>query len=180
MLETVVPFVHRILRDKVKKTDYTIDATCGNGHDTLFLANLSKHVYAFDIQKAAIANTTKLLEENNHTNYSLFEESHISFSSFISTEVTAITYNLGYLPGSDKTIKTNPSTTIESIKNGLSLLKRKGIISIILYIGHDGGLEEANTVEDFAVNLDGKEYSVIKYQFINRYNSPYVIIIEKL
>lgn len=50
--------------------------TVGNGNDTLFLANISKKVFGFDIQGVAIENTKKLLRENNVYNYELFNISH--------------------------------------------------------------------------------------------------------
>ena len=38
-----------------------IDATCGNGHDTQFLAKLGAQVLAFDIQSIALENTRATL-----------------------------------------------------------------------------------------------------------------------
>ena len=39
------------LTEVVTQDDIVVDATMGNGHDTLFLAKLAKQVYAFDIQE---------------------------------------------------------------------------------------------------------------------------------
>ena len=46
--------------------DIAVDATMGNGHDTQMLCELvgeSGHVYAFDVQEQAVANTRARLEE---------------------------------------------------------------------------------------------------------------------
>ena len=45
---------HAFLAEVVTKEDVVVDATMGNGHDTLFLAKLVKQVYAFDIQEQAV------------------------------------------------------------------------------------------------------------------------------
>lgn len=179
MVLNVVPFVHKILKETITVNDYTIDATCGNGYDTLELAKISKFVYGFDIQDLAIENTKKILEDHNHKNYRLIKDSHENMVKYIDQKVKAITFNLGYLPGSDKTVKTNPLTTINGIEASCNLLTNKGIICIILYIGHEGGLSEALEVETYVSSLDKRMYKVIKYDFINQVQSPYVIIIEK-
>ncbi len=179
MLLNVVPFVHEILEKTVSKEDITIDATCGNGNDTLLLSNIGKFVYGFDIQNLAIKNTDKLLQEHNKSNYKLIMDSHENIDQYIHNKIKAITFNLGYLPGSDKTILTNESSTIEAINKSCNLLSSGGIICITLYIGHTGGANEAVQVENFAKTLNNRLFKVAKYNFINREKSPYVIIIEK-
>ncbi|MBC7032591.1 SAM-dependent methyltransferase, partial [Salmonella enterica subsp. enterica serovar Enteritidis] len=49
----------------VNPGDHVIDATVGNGHDTVYLAKLvgtTGHVDGFDIQSAAIEATTTALD----------------------------------------------------------------------------------------------------------------------
>ena len=51
----------------VQPGDTVVDATMGNGHDTLFLAEqvgAEGRVYAFDIQESALESTRQLLEEH--------------------------------------------------------------------------------------------------------------------
>lgn len=179
MIQNVVPFVHKIINETVSKNDICIDATCGNGHDTLFLSKISKFVYGFDIQERAIKNTTKLLNENNQNNFQLIQESHENISKYITDKIKIITFNLGYLPGSDKSILTTEKSTVKAIEESLKVLDKGGIITIILYIGHSGGLQEANHVERLAKNLSKSLFKVVKYSFINQVNSPFVLIIEK-
>lgn len=180
MVQDVLPFVHSILEKAVSKEDIVIDATLGNGHDTLFLSKLSKHVHGFDIQKQAITKTTELLKQEKVDNVSLYQLGHENIGDIIQDKVKAITYNLGYLPGSDKSVRTLPDTTIESIKAGTDMLVKQGIITIIVYIGHKGGVAESNSILSFIQELDRKQFRVLKYQFINRLNPPYVLIIEKV
>lgn len=55
-------------RKVVRPGDTVIDATCGNGHDTLELVklvcadNAPGYVYAFDVQEDALANSSYLLD----------------------------------------------------------------------------------------------------------------------
>ncbi len=179
MIKDVNPFVHELLKNVVSEMDYSIDATCGNGKDTLLLAKLSKHVYSFDIQDLAVRHTKKLLEDNNIFNVTLIKDTHERMSKYINNKVKAITFNLGYLPGGDKSIITNESSTVLALEDATSLLAKNGVITIIIYVGHVGGLSEAKAVEEFASTLNKNEFKVIKYYFLNTHLPPYVIAIEK-
>ena len=179
MVLNVIPFVHQLLLNTVTNEGIVIDATCGNGNDTLFLAKHAKHVYAFDIQEQAIATTKSLLEANHMTNVTMILSSHEYIKEHVNTTIQAATFNLGYLPRSDKSIQTKATSTIKAIADCIDLLSFGGIITLILYIGHEGGKQEANAVEDFCKALDKQLFKVIRYSFINRENAPYVIIIEK-
>lgn len=180
MIERIIPFAHKKVQETIKETDTVIDATCGNGHDTLFLSRLCKHVYAFDIQQDAINSTKKLLNDNNVSNVTLIHDSHISFSKHNIIEPSVIMYNLGYLPGSDQSVKTNATSTIASITDGLDILKQYGLISITVYPGHKEGEEESVLLEQFVSNLPSNLYNVLKYKMVNKKKSPYNIFIEKL
>ena len=63
--------VNKIFLEKViQKGDVVIDATMGNGYDTVYLGNLvgdSGKVYAFDVQEEAIKSTIKKVERDNMT-----------------------------------------------------------------------------------------------------------------
>lgn len=179
MLTRVIPFSHQKIEEVLSKDNYAIDATIGNGHDTLFLCKKAKFVYGFDIQSEAINNTTSLLSKENITNYSLHKQSHDTMHDVVKNKVMVITFNLGYLPGADKNLTTIPKTTIKAIKDGLELLDKGGLISITIYTGHKGGIEESNQIFDYTKTLNSKEYSVLKYQFTNKKNAPYIIFIEK-
>ena len=185
MLQGIIPFAHDQLSRVVKNGDIVVDATCGNGNDTLFLSNLVESdgtVYAFDIQQQAIETTRQLLNEHNRKNVTLIQDSHANVDQYIDehTEISAAIFNLGYLPRSDKKIVTKPDSTITAVEKLLSLLKKNGLIVLVVYAGHPGGLDEKNAVLDFVTALDQKHYTVLKYQFINMVNHPpFVIAIER-
>lgn len=69
----------------VRKGDLVIDATCGNGYDTLTLLKMvadesqQGRVYGFDVQKAALESTSSLLEQSVCSNEVAFLQT-ISFS----------------------------------------------------------------------------------------------------
>ena len=90
-------------------------------------------------------------------------------------KIDFIIYNLGYLPKGNKNIKTNKNTTSVSLKKSLDLLNDNGIILITCYIGHEGGIEEKDAVEELLKGLDQKKYNVIKYDFINQKNFPPIL-----
>ena len=62
-MEKVLEFAKTIIKNKKGNNTIGVDATCGRGKDTLFLANIFKEVYAFDIQDEAIESTKELLKE---------------------------------------------------------------------------------------------------------------------
>lgn len=162
----------------IKPGDITIDATCGNGNDTLMLCNLSKKVFAFDIQKKAINNTKKLLDKNNLNNYELINNSNEHIYDKLSkyeNKISLIIYNLGYLPGGNKKIMTNHKSTIISIKNGLKLLNNKGIMLVTCY-PHKEGKIESREIINF---LNQKNIKFVIYKNTDNINAPFLIEIHK-
>ncbi len=168
-----------IIYNCVKEGHTVVDCTVGNGHDTVLLAELvgsNGKVYGFDIQKEALEITfEKLTCENLNNRVILIENGHENIDLYIDEKVNFVIYNLGYLPKGNKDIKTSKDTTLVSLEKSLNLLKDNGIILITCYIGHEGGLEEKNAVEDFLKGLDQKKYNVIKYDFINQRNYPPIL-----
>ena len=124
--------------------DAAIDATVGNGHDTEFLARCvgpKGHVFGFDIQQKALARARSLLDQNSLTDrVRLLCANHAKMADHlpkeIKGEVQAIMFNLGYLPGGDKSLITNPADTIEALNAAHELLKPAGILTILSYRGH--------------------------------------------
>lgn len=184
-LQGIIPFAHELLLKTIKEGDTVIDATCGNGNDTLFLSELvgsTGHVYAFDVQKQAIDTTQTLLDEHKRNNVTLIHDSHALIERYVdeSTTLAAGVFNLGYLPRSDKTIITKPDSTITAIEKLLPLLRKNGLLVLVVYAGHPGGKEEKDAVLQFVSELDQQQYFVLKYGFVNLVNEPpFVIAIEK-
>ncbi|MBC1796699.1 methyltransferase domain-containing protein [Listeria booriae] len=184
-LKAILPFSHDLLTRIVMPGDTVVDATVGNGHDTAFLAELvgvNGHVYGFDIQQEAIAATTRnLTEKKLQQQVTLFQESHANIANKLDSQaIKAAVFNLGYLPGGDKTITTLADSTIEAITATLSLLSVGGIVILVIYHGHPEGQTEKNAVLTYTEQLPQDEFHVLQYRFTNqRNNPPFVIAIEK-
>lgn len=185
MLKTAMRYSHDLLTDVLSKGSIAIDATAGNGHDTLFLSQKVKeegHVFAFDIQKQAIENTQHRLSEANAHNVTLFCQGHETIGDVLPNDlvINGAIFNLGYLPSSDKKIITHANTTITAIKWICDHLEHHGRCVLVLYYGHEGGNEEKEEVLAFCKTLDQDKYQVMTYQFINQRNAPPICLcIEK-
>ncbi|MCK5872792.1 MAG: class I SAM-dependent methyltransferase [Methylococcales bacterium] len=150
---------HQLLITQLSQGDIAIDATCGNGFDSLFLAEQvapTGLVYGFDIQAAAIkATETRLQQHELNHNIQLFQTGHQHMNDFIAKQhqgqIKAVMFNLGYLPRADKSIITQTETTITALKVALSLLAPAGLITILAYAGHQGGDTEALAVENWCL-----------------------------
>ena len=171
---------HDFLAQVITKDDVVVDATMGNGHDTLFLAKLAKQVYAFDIQELALEKTSQRLQEAGLSNAELILQGHETVDQFV-TEVKAAIFNLGYLPSADKSIITQPQTTLEALEKLCQMLVRGGRIAIMIYYGHEGGDIERDAVMDYVSQLPQQEYTASIYRTLNQINNPpFLVMIEKL
>lgn len=184
LLHRVLPFAKRLIAQTVKEGETVVDATAGNGNDTLFLAEqvgASGRVYAFDIQQAALDATAKRLGPLvNRTD--LILDTHAHVANYIQAPIGGAMFNLGYLPRSDDlSIITKPDSTIQAIRSLLELLKVGGIITVSVYDGHEGGSEERDALLDFVKLLHQTDVHVIRYELLNvRNNPPFLLAFEKL
>ncbi len=174
--------VKQIMISNLKDNDLVIDATVGNGKDTLFLTNIvhKGFVFGFDIQQEAIKNTSTLLNSNNKANYKLFLENHKNVDLILNeykNKISLINFNLGYLPGGNKNITTNYKTTIKAINKSLLLLNNKGIIIITVYPGHNEGYKEHMYLNDYIKKL--KNYKIDFFKNSDNEFAPYIITIKK-
>ena len=164
----------------IDENDTVIDATMGNGHDTLKLAKAvgkKGKVFAFDIQNVALENTKKLLFENNISNVNLILDSHSNLDKYVNENVKCVVFNLGYLPGGDHKKQTKKDTTILAIEKSLAILSDKGFVSVTVYYGKNSGTEEKEAVMEYFKNLDHKKYTVLVCDFFNRPNNPPLSVI---
>ncbi len=175
---------HQIVESIVEKGDLVVDATAGNGNDTVFLAGLvgeQGRVFSFDIQENALNSTEKkLIDRQLRDRVQLINDGHQNMKNYISEPVKAVMFNLGYLPGGDHSIGTKGNTTIEAIKNSMELITVHGIVSIVVYYGGDSGFDEKNQVMEFIRTIDCKQFTVMRTDFVNQINCPPILIcIEK-
>lgn len=186
MLHSPLRFSHQLLSQILIEGDTAIDATVGNGNDTVKIAQLvgkKGKVYGFDIQSQAIEETKKKLALTGLLpQVELHQLGHEKMDEILprDEEVGAIVFNLGYLPKADKSIITQPVTTIEAIQKGLSYLRKGGLLLVMIYYGHKGGTEEKDAVLSQLSQLPQQEYNVLRYEFINQKNSPpFLLAVEK-
>ena len=166
----------RITLSYVEPGDTVIDATCGTGQDTLALAEAAGdrgRVYAFDIQKEAIGLTSELLKSNGCMNVELFNESFVYMGEHVPDgSASAVVFNLGYLPGGDHSITTEAGATIEGLQAALKAIRTGGIVTVVLYDGHEEGRREKEYVLRWAEKLDPKTYHAVFANMLNQNNYP--------
>ncbi|MEQ1636886.1 MAG: class I SAM-dependent methyltransferase [Methylococcales bacterium] len=180
---------HQLLKPHLHDGAISIDATVGNGHDTLFLAQHtapSGMVYGFDIQPAAINTTRARLQQAGLlNNVQLTLNSHADMGKHIPQhlrgKIAAIMFNLGYLPGADKQVITQSDSTLAALNTALSLLAPKGLLTILAYPGHAGGDTETLAVQNWSERLAQTCYRCTMH-FSNQptTTAPRLLVVEKL
>ena len=168
---------HEWMEKEISQESICVDATMGNGNDTLFLAERVKHVYAFDIQKEALENTAEKLQGKD--NVTLLLASHAEMDRYIQQKIDLCIFNLGYLPKGDPSLTTLSSSTQTAIKKALALLKKDRCLFIVFYVGHTEGRKE---YEDFLQYKDMLENIRIEktYTYEDRKDAPLLYQIRKI
>lgn len=179
------------LQEMIQPGDEVVDATIGNGHDTLFLLQCLKQentdikgfLWGFDVQEQAVKNTQIKLSQEGITvkNYSLHLASHAQLASIVkSNHLAAVMFNLGYLPGTDKTVITQTNETLQALQAALNKLKLGGVLSIMCYPGHAGGDRESLAVASWVNSLDIESFSVkrVEAEFMTN-QSAFLLWIQK-
>ncbi len=179
---SALDIIKRAISENVHEGDICIDATAGRGNDTLFMASLvgdSGHVTAFDIQSEAVESTKALLEGAGLSHRADVRlQSHAQMDQlFEEGTVSCITFNFGWLPKGDHSISTKKESSLEAIEKGLKLLKKDGIMTLIIYYGRDTGFEEKDAILDYLPKIDSEKYTVLEMPFVNRPNCPPIPII---
>jgi len=166
----------------LKEGDVAVDFTMGNGYDTEFLSRTVKetgHVYAFDIQKAAVDSTrARLASVNCPQNYTLIHDSHHRVKDYVKTPIKAGMFNLGWLPGGDKSITTLRETTLPAIEAAIELLDRDAILNVAVYPGHEEGDAEGKMICEYLAGISRHKICATKVNILNSPTSPYFIMIE--
>ncbi|CAK9174995.1 unnamed protein product [Ilex paraguariensis] len=182
---------HSVWKHVVQKGDAVVDATCGNGYDTLamlkMVADQSKRgrVYGMDVQKVAIESTSSLLDQSVNSDekelVELYSMCHSKMEEIVPKGVTVrlVAFNLGYLPGGNKKIMTGSKTTLLALDAAKRILAPGGLISIVVYVGHPGGREEFEAVQAFASGLPVGNWMCCKLEMLNRPLAPVLVLLLK-
>ena len=161
--------------------DTVVDATAGNGHDTVFLARLagpSGQVHAFDVQEEAIRATRERLEKEGLLTSAvhLHLASHDRLAELVTGPVKAVGFNLGYLPGGDKKTITRTGCTLAALEQAAALIAPNGLLSVI--DGDDG--DHTDGKSSFLNIIHGKLSFVSYYGTVFQTFLVYSIIIRIL
>ena len=183
---SLITKAHDLLKNVIQSGDVVVDATLGNGHDTLFLAQcvgVTGKVIGFDIQQEALVATRERLSEAavKLDVAELHLKSHAELSALVPQDVSAVMFNLGYLPGGDKTKITHWKSTEVALRSALSCLKKHGLLTVMCYPGHPGGDKEARMVKCLFEAFQKKSFSVKCFQREGaRDTTPFLLVAERL
>lgn len=176
---------HNWVRQLLRPGDLGVDATVGNGRDTLFLADCvgpAGRVIGFDIQQPALEETSRRLGEAGVADrVQLVHRGHGEIVTTLAqiapgTRPRAVMFNLGYRPGGDRAVLTRPETTLAGLNGALEVVSPGGIVSIVVYPGHEGGQAEAFAVLSWARALPVNRARAVTYQFLNtKTPAPFLI-----
>jgi predicted methyltransferase len=185
-MENALTVVGRRLREIVKAGDVAIDATVGNGHDTRLLAELvgpQGVVYGFDVQPMAIESARhatadvsdgiRFVHAGHESMIEHIDQNHVG-------AVSAVVFNLGYLPGGDKSLTTSAETTTLAVEKSLQVLRSGGVLTVVCY-RHPEGDRELSALRELMQILPQSEYTCMETSFVNqRGNPPVVFVVLKL
>ncbi len=188
LFNSPIDLAHKLWMQLLESGDCAIDATCGNGKDslalcTIFLEKKGGFLISLDIQETALSHTHARIQEHCPQFLpflSLHQQSHRSFPSIAyEKKVKLIVYNLGYLPGGDKRITTLQESTLESLTDALKLISAGGMISLTCYVGHKEGEQEYLALKEWFTTLPSDLWSITECSWYNRHKSPILILLQK-
>lgn len=175
-----------IIDEWIEQGDTVVDATAGNGHDTLYLAQkvgAQGKVYAFDVQQAALDSTRERLEAQGvfDGRVELVLSSHADMEQFVVPQgVKCVLFNLGWLPSGDHSVTTMTASTLAAVQAAMRLIAPGGMVSICMYPGHEEGTNEKNALLSMLEQVDIREYNILHANFINQKNfSPQLILVQR-
>jgi hypothetical protein len=180
-VENALAMAKSLLRDRLSAAKTVVDATAGNGHDTLFLAANTPEdavVWAFDRQQEALAATARRLAAGGLAGKCrLTLACHSAIAAYLAVPVDAAMFNLGYLPGGDHGFTTRAATTVAALGALTGLLAPGGLITVVAYPGHAAGSEENEAVAAFLAALPQADFTVAAWRMLNQKNMPPILYI---
>ena len=189
VLPKATAFVHSLLGSVLRPGDHVVDATCGNGHDTVALARMigpEGRVLAIDLQEQAVASTLARARESGcEKQVHGVVGSHAGLAGHWRDRfgadpacpgppirAMAVVFNLGYLPGGDKSRVTRPESTLPALQDALAILAPGGLLVATCDPGHPGGAEETEAVRGWFAALPPDSHPAAEYGFLNQPARP--------
>jgi 16S rRNA C1402 N4-methylase RsmH len=180
VIPSILEYAHTLAGRAVEEGGLAVDATVGNGHDTVVLARAvgrAGTVVGFDVQENALRDTRRRLQDEGvGAPVRLVHAGHEALAEELTAaergRVGAVMFNLGYLPGGDHSLTTRPETTRQALEASAEMLRPGGVITTVAYTGHEGGETEARAVESFVSALPQDQFRVLSYRFPNWSNDP--------
>lgn len=172
------------IRRTVREGDTVVDATMGNGGDTLFLAEIvgeTGRVYGFDVQKEAVERTRARLESAGvQERATLLLAGHETMSEHVHDAPVAVMFNLGWLPGSEHIVTTRTETTLKAVGAAVDMIAPGGIVTVCIYPGHEEGRRELDALLAFACGLSVQKFNVLHHHFLCApAHTPQLILIQR-
>ncbi len=172
---------HGFWREHLPAGGFALDATAGNGHDTLLLCRMvgaQGRVVALDLQAQAVENTARRLRQAGMEAVGrAVQDSHVHLARYAAPcEADAVVFNLGYLPGADHSVFTVPETTLAALDTARTLLRPGGILTVCAYAGGKQGTGERDAVLAWAEALPAASWRVAIERFQARQGLPPVAV----
>ena len=177
----------KLATEILRPGDIAVDGTAGKGRDTACLAQAvgsAGHVHAFDIQPEAIASSRNLLEVAGLLGrVSLHLLSHAELADVLTPEqrgkLGVAIFNLGYLPGGNPDIVTQPASTDRALRDAYANLRPGGRLICVAYTGHPGGPEESDVVLTYAEQQASAGLHVEKIGYYPTPGKPWILVVNK-
>ena len=169
---SAVALCHEFLRAHCPAGGRYLDATCGNGHDTLFLCELSGpqgRVTALDLQPAAVETTNRRLAEAGWSAVGraiVLDHAHLARIA-APESLDGVVFNFGWLPGADHQVHSTAEGSVPALAAALEALRPGGVLAAVLYSGQVIGDSEKRAALAFFRALPLARYTVLECRFAN-------------
>lgn len=179
----VTELAQQLARAKLRPGDRVLDATAGNGRDSLALAELigpTGQLWAFDIQPVACAATeARLAAAGMLAQARVICDDHANLAAYGLADLALACFNLGYLPGGDPALCTQPASTLMAVQAAFQALRPGGLLLVAVYHGHPGGREESLAVRGWLQALPAAEAATMEISYPNKQQAPGLLVVEK-
>ena len=169
---SAVQLCHEFLAMHLAPGGLYVDATCGNGHDTLFLCRLAGaegRVLGLDIQQQAVDNTNARLTAAGYgaVGRAVLHD-HARLAELVQPGTAdCVLFNFGWLPGAEHAVHSTADGSVPALRAALEALRSGGVLAAVLYSGQVIGDSEKQAALAFFRALPLTKYTVLVCEFAN-------------